>query len=177
VPRIPFLTAACIVVLAGCSRQPDSYAPPEQRRPLPVSQPSFIGPFIDMVNAHADAYIVRDVSPATEGGSWRWTHARPELQFYVTGVENVKYAMDFAIAEATFKETGPVTLSVFVNGTPLHKQKYDKPGQYKMEIPVPPSMLKASALNRVAIEPDKVWVSKADGAKLGFILSAAGFRY
>lgn len=176
-PRYRFLTVLCLAALAGCSRQQDVYAPPEQRRPLAVSQPSFVGPFADMSDPNADAYVVRDVSLSVEGGSWRWTNARPELQFYLTGVDNVKYAMEFAIADATFKETGPVTLSVFVNGALLHKERYAKPGPYKMEIPVPASMLKAAAVNRVAIEPDKVWVSKTDGAKLGFILTAAGFRF
>ena len=118
---------------------------------------------------------MRDVSPAVES-TWRWTYKRPELQFYLARTENLRFAMDFSIAGATFKDTGPVTLSVFVNGRFLHKQRYDQPGEKKMDVPVPPGMLTPEALNKVAIEPDKVWVSKEDGANLGFILSAAGFR-
>ena len=83
--------------------------------------------------------------------------------------------MDFSIVENTFRKTGPVTLSFFVNGKLLDKARYDKPGQFRFEKPVDPSMLQAESINLVAIEPDRLWVSKADGTTLGFILIAAGF--
>ena len=35
--------------------------------------------------------------------------------------------------------------------------------------------MRANAINLVAIDPDPVWVSQADGGRLGFILSRAGF--
>jgi len=162
--------------MAGCSSTPDVYAPPAQRKPLAVSQPSFVGSFVTMSDPNADAYIVRDIARSVEAGTWRWTNRRPELQFYLPSVENRKFVMDFSIAGATFSETGPVTLAVFVNGQPLDKKRYEKPGQYLMELPVAPALLKVNALNTVAIEPDKVWVSKQDGVALGFILTSAGFR-
>jgi hypothetical protein len=118
---------------------------------------------------------VRDVSQALESNTWRWTFRRPELQFFLASIEAVKFVMDFSIAENTLHKTGPITLSFFVNGKLLAKARYDKWGQFRFEKPVDPSMLQADSINHVAIEPDRLWVSEADGVTLGFMLIAAGF--
>jgi len=98
------------------------------------------------------------------------------MRFYVKGIQKLNFAMDFAIAEATFAQTGPVTLAVLVNGQLLEKKLFAKPGSYSLVLPVPVDVLKAESLNTVTIEPDKVFVAREDGAKLGFILTGAGFR-
>lgn len=171
-----FSLAAAAFALSGCSSAPDWYAPPVQRQPLAVSEPSFVGAYVDMSNPNADAYIVKDVSPAVEAGSWRWTSRRPELQFYLPAGKAFKFVMEFALAGTTFKETGPVTLTVRINEKVLDRFRFDTEGNHRLEKPVPPELLLPDALNRVSIEPDKVWVSKEDGAALGFILTSAGFQ-
>ena len=50
-----------------------------------------------------------------EGGDWRWTRAEPELRFVLDSIDNRKLLFDFNINETTFKDTGPVTISFFVN--------------------------------------------------------------
>lgn len=162
-------------MFAGCSRSPESYPPPAQSEGPVVSKPVSLGTFVAMSNPHADAYIVGDISPTVEANAWRWTFRRPEMQFHVPSAEGWKFAMEFAVAGATFQDTGPVTLAVSINGKPLRKQRYDKPGNYLLEFDVPPGALKPGELNRVAVEPDKVWRTK-DGGVLGVILVSAGFR-
>ena len=121
----PYKTPAAIVllVLAGCSHSPEPYPPPAQRESPVVRKPVSLGSFIAMNDPHAGAYIVGDISPTVEAGSWRWTFRRPELQFHVPSAEGWKFAMQFALAGATFQDTGPVTLSVSVNGKALRKQR------------------------------------------------------
>ncbi len=46
----------------------------------------------------------------------------------------------------------------------------------KPDQPVPPELLIPGGLNRVAIEPDKVWTPPEGGAGLAFVLTAAGFQ-
>lgn len=171
-----FLALAATLALAGCSREPDWYAPPIQRQPLPVAEPAIVGSFVSMSYPDADAYIVKDVALGGDGGPWRWTHSRPELQFHVGEVEHLRFVMELAIVERTFADTGPVTLAVFINGRLLDRFRYDKPGSYTIDKPLPAGFLTPHALNRVAVEPDKVWTAPEDGAKLGFILAKAGFR-
>jgi hypothetical protein len=73
------------------------------------------------------------------------------------------------------RETGPVTLTITVNSQLLDRLRCEQPGEQHYAHDVPPGMLRANAINLVGIDPDPVWVSKADGGRLGFILSRAGF--
>lgn len=171
-------TGFCLFLLvfaAGCGTAPESYPPPAQRE-TPPAQSATIRHFVAMNDPNAASYILRDVSEGLEANSWRWAFRRPELRFFLHSSQHLKFVMDFAIPEHTFKETGPVTLSVFINGQLLDRFRCTKPGRRQLEKEVPPELLKAGALNLVAIEPDKVWVSKEDGATLGFILASAGFQ-
>jgi hypothetical protein len=162
--------AAC----AGCSRLPESYPPPVQRAALVVPARGALGYFLTMADPNADAYLVKDV--ATEGpGTWRWAYDHPVLRFLVPEVPELKFAMDFAIPARTMRDTGPVTLTVTINGKVLDRVRCETPGEQHYAHEVPAGMLRPGAINLVGIDPDPVWVSKADGGRLGFILSRAGF--
>ena len=100
---------------------------------------------------------------------------RPELRFFLDSTERLKFKADLSIADVTLKETGPVTISIFINGHLLDKVKYASAGRRGYEKAVPPAFLLPNAVNLAALEIDKVWVSKTDGAVLGFILTTAGF--
>jgi len=163
-----------VLPLAGCTILPDTYPPPLQR---PSYGPDLnpVGHFVSMNGPNADAHILRDVSPGLEAEAWRWTQKRPELQFYLEFTENLRLVMDFAIPDVTFPQRGPVTISFFVNGHLLDKVRYDKGGEMHFERPVPAAWLRTNTATVVAAEIDKVWIAAADGARLGFILSRAGF--
>jgi hypothetical protein len=128
-----------------------------------------------MNDADAESYFVRDVSTYLEGDSWRWTNARPELKFWLTSVKSQRFTMDFSVAEVTFKETGPVTISVYVNGRRLAAIPCAAPGDFHFENPVPSSWLATDAPTIVALQADKVYIAEPDGVRLGFILKRAGF--
>ena len=163
-----------MVLCTGCTRLPESFPPPEQRVALTVPQSGGLGYYLSMADPNADAYLVKGV--ATEGpGTWRWVYDHPVLRFFVPDVPRLKFAMDFAIPERTLRETGPVTLTFTINGKLLDRLRCEKAGEQHYAHDVPPGMLRAGAINLVAIDPDPVWVSKADGGRLGFILSRAGF--
>jgi hypothetical protein len=171
--RTPFFLFLPIL-LAGCSSAPDTYAPPVQRQPLHVPPANALGYFASMSDPLASSYIVKDVSGATEGDGWRWAYRRPEFRFFVPVTEGLKFTMDFSIPERMFREIGPVTISFFLNGTLFDKVAYEKGGHLQYQKPVPAGLLR-NGENFVAVEPDKVWVSKNDGAALSFNLSRIGF--
>jgi hypothetical protein len=163
-----------IILCAGCTRLPESFAPPPQRAALTVPRSGALGYFFSMSDRNADEYLVKDV--ASEGpGTWRWVYDHPELRFFVPDVPRHKFAMVFSIPERTLRDTGPVTLTFRVNGRVLDRLRCEKAGEQHYAHDVPAGMLRAGAINLVAIDPDPVWVSKADGGRLGFILSRAGF--
>ena len=103
-----------LCLLAGCANIPDSYAPPIQRKPLTGAEPSPIGTFVNLGEPSADAYIVRDITGYVESSGWRWTRKRPELRFFLDSIDHLKFKADFSIADATLKDTGPVTISIFI---------------------------------------------------------------
>jgi len=163
-----------LLLLTGCSRAPDIYAPPIQRQPL-LGPEAHLGSIIAMNDPQADSYIVRDISRTTEQGAWRWAYKRPELRFYLRSTAHLKFVLDAGIPPASFKDTGLVTLSIRFNEREFDSVHFDHPGNQHYEKPVPAEYLRAGAENFVVLEPDKLWVSKEDGAKLGFVLVKAGF--
>lgn len=165
-----------MLLLCGCGAPaPEGYPPPLQRRLPSGREPRPVGALVSMSDPYSDAHIVRDVSPAAEGSAWRWTFRRPELRFWLEQTARQKLVVDFSIAADTFKETGPVTMTFFVNGQPLGQRRCPKPGPYRFEKAVPAAWLRTDDFTLVAAEADKLWTSPADGARLGFILSRIGF--
>jgi hypothetical protein len=127
-----------------------------------------------MDDPHADLYLVQDLQDHGPG-TWRWAYSHPVLRFFVPDVPRLKFTMDFAIPERTFRETGPVTLTLRLNGAVFDRHVCEQAGELHYSQPVPGELLHKGAVNLVAIDPNPVWVSKADGGRLGFILSRAGF--
>jgi hypothetical protein len=134
-----------------------------------------LGHFIRMNASNADLYIVRDISPVVESGTWRWAMKRPELRFFLEQTAGLRFSLDLAVPEVTFQHTGPVAISIQINGQPFQEVRCDEPGPRRFVWPVPPSLLTAGAINTVLFQPDKVWVSPEDGTTLSFILTEAGF--
>lgn len=164
-----------VLLLGACSKEPDVFMPPVQRQPFLSDQaPKQAKRLVRMSELEADAYIVSDI-PTGDNGSWRWTGKRPTVRVYLANAAGWRLTSEFSLADATMKDTGPVTLQFFVNGKPVGSQRYEKAGAYTFETPVPGELLKPSSDNDVSIEIDKMWVAPEDGAKLGFLLTSLGF--
>jgi hypothetical protein len=174
VTRSPILALLPVAFFPACNRLPESFPPPQQRAALFVPKAGALGPFLSMSDPNADAYLVKDVADRGPG-TWRWVYDHPVLRFAVPDVTRVNFAMDFAIPERTFRETGPVTMTIRINRELLDRFVCRQPGEQHYAHPVPRELVRTNAINLVAIDPDPVWVSKADGGRLGFILSRAGF--
>jgi hypothetical protein len=163
------------LALAGCASLPDTYPPPIQRDSIQGPEINPVGHFVSMNGPTADAHIVRDIAASTEASAWRWTGQRPELRFRLSFTKGLRFVMDFALAEVTFPQRGPVTISFVINGHLLDKVRYEQAGEKHFEKRVPAAWLRADADTLVAAEIDKVWIAPSDGARLGFILIRAGF--
>ena len=168
------LTFLALVVCAGCAPAPDAFPPPPQRAPLTALPPTPFSYFLSMADPHAGAYLVQDVA-AQGTGTWRWAFAHPVLRFWVPAFPRLRFVLDYSLPERTFRETGPVTLTIRVNGELLDRHRADVPGEQHYGREVPAGLIRPAAVNLVAIDPEPVWVSPSDHARLGFILSRAGF--
>lgn len=157
---------------AACVRTPDHYPVPEQHFPL-RAQTSATAEFIAMGDAAALQAIVRDVNKG-EQGAWRWTGADPELRFTLASPTNRTLIVEFAIHDRTFRETGPVTISFYVNGKLAGQEHYTTHGDKSFEKLIPAEWLLAQRETRVRLVIDKPWTSP-DGETLGVLLKRIGF--
>jgi len=157
----------------GCGGPAVWYAPPVQRQAsVPPASLGF-SHFVTMSDLQADAYIVQGFRAKSEG-SWRWAHDHPVLRFWLPPAARVKFCMDFAFPEQTFRKTGPVTLNFTINGKPFDRVLYSQPGSQRYSRPVAPVLLHLGGVNTVAIDADK-WALQEGGEHLAFVLTSAGF--
>jgi hypothetical protein len=169
------LVIALSAFLAGCSREPTIYPPPIQRLLPAAPEKKALGAFVNMNDANVDEYIVGGLQNQTEGAGWRWAHEAPELRFLLDRTERLKFVMDLGLPEYNFGQTGPVTLSFFINGRLLDKVRYTTPGDRRYEKRVPAGWLKKGEFTIVRIQADPPWIAPTDKVKLGFVLHRAGF--
>jgi|HigsolmetaAR201D_1030396.scaffolds.fasta_scaffold42846_2 hypothetical protein len=169
------LVLVLCLAATGCTALPESYAPPIQRRPITALDPNSLSEFVYMNQTNAEAHLLLDVSKHLEGNSWRWTQKKPTFRFQLQSVNGRKFRLDFRLHETILEQTGPLTITVSVDGNVLGRETYRNAGEYRFEKPVPPEWLSLDRAVIVAVELDKVWVSPTDGATLGLILTGAGF--
>ena len=160
------------LTLYACREPALEYPPPEQR---PNFQGYHLAParVLAMNDPDLEFHIVRDISPALIA-SWRWTDQHPAVRIRVRDKENLKYTIDFTLPEITFKDTGPVTIAFVVNSHELDRIRYSSSGFQHFEKRVPADWLENFKDAIVGAEIDKIWISKDDGARFGFILTRIG---
>ena len=163
------------MLTVSCGRQPGVYAAPPQRSLDLGPDPDGPQAFVNMDDAVADDYIVRDISP--ERGFRRWAFTHPELRFRLQEVSHLIFTAELAIPEVTYKVTGPVTVSYAVNGLNLGSLRCDHAGDFKLEKRVPDGLIVPGKFVRVTFEANPRWISPDDGAQLSFLLRSAGFSH
>jgi hypothetical protein len=163
------LTAACL----SCGRHPGKFSVPPQDTADYGPDPDGPHAFVNMDDPVAEDYFVHDIS--TERGYRRWAFAHPVLRFRLSDIKSVTFVTEFALPEATYKVTGPVTVDYFVAGHKLGSLRCDHPGDYRISKPVPEDWLEAGEFLEVSYEANPRWISPDDGAQLSFFLRSAGF--
>jgi len=169
-----------LVVIAGvstiaCGREAGSFPPPAQLSLDLGPDPGGPRSLVRMNDPDADALIVRDISP--ERGETRWAFLHPELRLSVADARHLTFSAEFAIPEVTFRVTGPVTVSCFLNGRKLAAMRCGHAGDYRLEQTVPEGLVEAHKPISVTFEANPRWVSPEDGAQLSFLLRSVGFTH
>jgi hypothetical protein len=136
--------------------------------------PGGVGPSVRMSDSDADDYIVRDIGRTP--GAWRWAFAHPELRFRLRSTEGWRFTAEIAIPEVTFRVTGPVGISYFIDGRKLGSIRCGRAGRFDIGQPVPTGWVQTGRYIHVTFESDRHWVSPEDGAQLSFQLLQAGFQ-
>lgn len=164
-----------MLLLSSCTPVPQWYSIPTQRTGRPETEPVGLGSFMTFGDRQASEYVVADVLAGSGTEVWRWTNQRPTLKFVVLETGSWAFQTVFALPEVTWKQTGPVTLRVFVNEQLIATAANLPTGRHELRWPVPAGLLKANVETIVRLEVDKVFIAEGDQARLGMILESAGF--
>lgn len=160
---------------AGCLKQPDAFAPPEQRNPALIDENRPRLHYVPMSAEEAPDHFLADILPELHDGLWRWTLQRPALEVRVPTTRGLKFRAQLTAPEITMQQTGPVTIAVFIDDRKFTERRVERPGEVIIEQPVDPGWLTTARPIVIRFVIDKLWVSPLDGAKRGFILTGAGF--
>jgi hypothetical protein len=157
--------------LAGCS---SGWVPlPRQEPPVDAPEPPDHRFFLHMASPGATRYVVQDIHNAP--GLFRWTGPTPTVRLALPDPGPWLARIEFALPEPTFRQTGPVTVRLQVNGRLLVERRYEKPGEYSLEQQTPPQMLAGGGEAALQAEISPVYRAERDGAQLGCLLKAIGF--
>ncbi|MBN9657846.1 MAG: hypothetical protein J0H49_06685 [Acidobacteria bacterium] len=122
-----------------------------------------------MSEPRANSFIHKDIA---SNGWKRWTATQPAVRCTLPHEGKWLAGFDFEVAEATLKDTGPITLTFEVNGQRAGSLRCDHAAAYRFRAPVQEGLRGELTLTATI---DKPWVSPGDGAQLGVLLTAAGF--
>jgi hypothetical protein len=168
------LAMICVVIItSACRNMPGPFAPPVQRRPLEDLKAYRAAAIVDMADEDAATHFVQGFA-GLDSATWRWTGKRPTVRVRLHSAENLRYTIDFSIAEATLLATGPVTVSFLVNDRVLDHVRYTHAGNQHFEKPVPDGWVTDGQDVTVGAELDKLWTPPDGGPKLGMILVRIG---
>ena len=165
------VVAAFLLICGSCARVPDFYSPPPQYPGARRYEPPLLLPG----RLHQTTGILQDVVDDSEATGKSWTNQHPTFSFLLRRTEDLDFYMRFIVHDDTFRDTGPVTLTVNVNGETIDRPRFDTPGEREYSHPVPPRLLQKRNPVIVRIDVDPVWIAPGDKTKLGILLMAIGF--
>ena len=113
------------------------------------------------------------LDPAGQKG-WQWTDAHPRFSFELSRTDGLDFYMHFGLHDKTFSRTGPVTLTIRVNGEVIGRPRFETAGIRDYAHPVAARVLQLRNPVEVAIDVDPAWVAE-DRAVLGIVLFTIGF--
>jgi hypothetical protein len=131
--------------------------------------------WVEMGRPGAERHFLHDVMGGTPADPYRWTFERPALLFQVPKRGNTKFKMDLVVHGDTFKKTGPLRMTVWLNGKPIGQKVYDSPEKQTFQQEIAPEWLRSDGLALVETTLDTYYVAPADQRKLGYLFVRGGF--
>ncbi len=126
-----------------------------------------------MSDPDTDAFITQDVLPAS-GGAYRWSGEHPRFKMWLDDAAGREFLLKFALIRENFRETGPVTVSITVNGRLLAAPVFTAAEEYEYRRATPAEWLAGPGPAVVGLDISPVYIAKADGVKLGVYLECIG---
>jgi len=161
------------ILLCGCASRFEPL--PVQRAPVEAPDPPPRPCLFSLADPAAAPHLVRDIPTDPAAGRRRWTGPQPEVRCTLPDAGPWLAAFDFEVIDTTFSVTGPITLTFSVNGREIARMRCDAPGSRRFRAPLLPDLNRAGLDVALTASIDKPFIASGDGARLGVLLSAAGF--
>lgn len=159
-----FLTSAC-----ARREQPRVVPLPPQRTLVAAPDLPFEPGFVEMGEGRTARMTMRDM---VGEGAERWTGPNPAMRIRLPAPGSWVATVRFRAAEVTLRDTGPLTLRFLVNNRPAGQMRVSTTSVLTFSAPVVIDNPEAE----LSFTVDKPWVSPEDGAKLGVVVQAMGFK-
>jgi len=119
--------------------------------------------------------VLSGVDGAGTGAERKWTGDTARFRFCVRDLSASDLYLRYAAPEVTFRQTGPVRVSIDVNGKPFDSFLRTAPGDGEYRHPAAGIPAKPFEPFVVSIRIDPPYVAQDDNAKLGILLDEIGF--
>ena len=169
----PASALACVLALAACAPDIRFAPPPQKTLPQGVERP-IVHPSIDMSDLRSEGFIIQDVLTLDGPSEFAWTNHRPRFQVWLDDGASRVFRMRIGVPEETFTSTGPVTVSVLVNGQRIAAPRFDQPGMHDYECPVAEALLAEHSPAIVGLDIQPVFLDPRTHKELGVLLYLIG---
>jgi hypothetical protein len=177
--RTPGRFELCVISVAAglsaCSSSVPAFAPPAQFVMPPGRDPQPEVRLLKMNGLDANFAVLEGVPGAGSGEEQKWTSDRARFQFRVASLDGDDLYLRFAVPEVTFRRTGPVRVSIDVNGRMFDSFVRTTPGQGEYRHPAEAIETRPFDPLILSIRIDPPYIAEEDNAKLGILLNEIGF--
>lgn len=159
-----------LLSLSAC--EPRLIPLPEQQPEIVASDPPDVRYLVRMAAPRPDQRIVKDISGLSTRS--RWTGPNPTVGLKLPDSGPWVARVEFLIHDTTWRTTGPLTVTLYLNGQRLLETRYETAGPQILTAPVPAPFVPPSGEVTLSARIHPVWVAPSDGVALGVLLSAIG---
>lgn len=172
--RIARGSLCAALFLCGCSRWPDSYAPPRQFAMPSDPEPPVEVRIITMNHPEAPFSIVEGVRDAGYDWGFKWTLDHARFQLIAGDLTHTDFFLRYAMDPRTLRDRGPVAITITIDGKPFDSFVESIEGVHLHRHSADELTSQSIRVLDVTLTVEPPWISP-DGAKLGIFLDAIGF--
>ncbi len=164
-----------VVFLTACDRESIPIHPPSQFLMPTGADPEPEVRLLTMGGLDAKFAVLEGVDGAGTGEERKWTADKARFRFRLAGFARQDFYMEYTVHDVTLHQTGPLRITIAVNGTTFDSFVKTAPGGYEYRRAAEAIGVGSYEPFEVSITVDPPYVAPDDGAKLGILLTKIGF--
>jgi len=165
--------AACI--LTSCDRDVAGVHPTEQFVMPQGADPQPEVRLLTMGSLDAKLNVLAGVDGAGAGEERKWTTDKIRFRFQLSSFAGRDFYMQYSVHDVTFRQTGPVRITIALNGATFDSFVKTAPDDYEYKHAADQIALPPNQPFEVTLTIDPPYIAPDDGARLGILLTTIGF--